>query len=108
MSVWLPGGGMADEDDEPGAPEEGVVEIPLSDVLDLHGFPPRDVAEIVRTYLDDACRAGFRALRIVHGRGVGVQREMVRALLARHPRVAGFRDAPAEHGGRGATVVDLR
>jgi dsDNA-specific endonuclease/ATPase MutS2 len=99
---------MADEDDEPGTHEQEPVEIPLSDVLDLHGFPPRDVAEIVRTYLDDAWQAGFRALRIVHGRGVGVQRETVRAILARDPRVVAFRDAPGEHGGWGATVVELR
>jgi len=96
------------DDEEAGLDADAVVELPLADVLDLHGFPPRDVAEIVARYLDDAAAAGLRALRIIHGRGVGVQREMVRALLARHPRVAGFRDAPGEHGGRGATVVDLR
>ena len=99
---------MSDED-EGADPQDGApVELPLTDVLDLHGFAPRDVAEIVRTYLDDAWRAGFRALRIVHGRGIGVQRETVRALLARDPRVASFRDAPGEHGGWGATVVELR
>lgn len=108
--------GPGDDGRDGGEPDDGapdldadtVVELPLADVLDLHGFPPRDVAGIVARYLDDACAAGFAGVRIVHGRGLGVQRELVRALLARHPRVAGFRDAPAEHGGRGATVVDLR
>ncbi|KAB2958959.1 MAG: Smr/MutS family protein [Thermoanaerobaculia bacterium] len=99
---------MADEEDGPDLPRDEPIEIPLSDVLDLHGFPPRDVAQIVRDYLDDASRAGFRALRIVHGRGIGVQRETVRAILAHDPRVAAFRDAPGEHGGWGATIVELR
>jgi len=85
-----------------------VVELPLSDVLDLHGFPPRDVAEIVRDYLDGAAGAGFTAVRIVHGRGIGVQRAAVRALLERDPRVAGFGDLPEHQGGRGATWVELR
>jgi len=95
-------------DEEEGADElDRVVELPLSDVLDLHGFPPRDVAEIVRGYLDDAAAAGLLAVRIVHGRGIGVQRASVRALLARDPRVAAFGDLPEHQGGRGATWVEL-
>ena len=88
--------------------DETVVELPLEDVLDLHGFPPRDVREIVLGYLDDAVAAGFPAVRIVHGRGMGVQREAVRALLARDARVAEFADAPEAQGGRGATLVRFR
>lgn len=88
--------------------ESSIVEIPLGDVLDLHGFPPRDVAAIVTDWLDAAHAAGLRAVRIIHGRGIGVQREAVRRLLGRDPRVVSFGDAPAEHGGRGATVVTLR
>ena len=84
---------------------ETVVELPLEDVLDLHGFPPRDVREIVLAYLDDAVAAGFSAVRIVHGRGIGVQRDAVRALLERDLRVAEFGDAPESQGGRGATRV---
>jgi DNA-nicking Smr family endonuclease len=87
---------------------ESVVELPLEDVLDLHGFPPRDVREIVAGYLDDATAAGFACVRIVHGRGIGVQREAVRALLARDRRVIEFGDAPEPQGGRGATVVRLQ
>ena len=95
------------EDDEP-AGEPAPVELPLEDVLDLHGFLPRDVAEIVADYLDRAWAAGFAGVRLIHGRGVGVQRERVRALLARDPRVAEYGDAPGEAGGWGATVVRFR
>jgi dsDNA-specific endonuclease/ATPase MutS2 len=83
------------------------VELPLADVLDLHGFRPRDVAEIVRDYLDAAVAAGFTQVRLIHGRGIGVQRAAVRAILARDPRVAGFGDLPEHQGGRGATWVEL-
>ncbi|HTQ81075.1 MAG TPA: Smr/MutS family protein [Thermoanaerobaculia bacterium] len=84
------------------------VELPITDVLDLHSFPPREVKDLVLTWLDAACEAGLRQLRIIHGRGIGVQRELVRALLSRDPRVIEFGDAPHEAGGRGATWVTLR
>jgi dsDNA-specific endonuclease/ATPase MutS2 len=80
----------------------------VSDVLDLHTFAPRDAKAAVEEYLLEARRLGLRALRIVHGRGVGVQREMVRKVLARTPFVESFGDAPGEAGGWGATVVTLR
>ena len=83
------------------------VRIPITDVFDLHSVPPRDVKEVVCEYLVEARRLGFTALRIVHGRGIGVQREMVRALLAATPFVVSFGDAPPEAGGWGATVVTL-
>lgn len=82
--------------------------IPVTDVFDLHSVPPRDVRGVVEAYLDEARRLGFKALRIIHGKGIGVQREMVRAILARTEYVIDFRDAPPEAGGRGATVVTLR
>jgi dsDNA-specific endonuclease/ATPase MutS2 len=81
--------------------------IPITDVFDLHSVPPRDVKAVVEEYLAEAYRLGFKALRIIHGRGIGVQREMVRAILSRAPYVTDFRDAPLEAGGRGATVVTL-
>ena len=84
------------------------VRIPVSDVFDLHSVPPRDVREVVEAYLEEAHQAGFKALRIIHGRGIGVQREMVRAVLARCAFVIGYGDAPGEAGGWGATVVTLR
>jgi dsDNA-specific endonuclease/ATPase MutS2 len=89
------------DDDEP-------VRIPITDVFDLHSVPPRDVKAVVEAYLEEAYRLGFKALRIIHGQGIGVQRETVRAVLARTPFVASFSDAPGEAGGWGATIVTLR
>ncbi len=88
-------------DDEP-------IRIPITDVFDLHSVPPRDVKPIVEEYLEEARQLGFKALRIVHGRGIGVQREIVRSVLAKTPFVESFADAPQEAGGWGATVVTLR
>jgi len=87
---------------------EEPVRIPVTDVFDLHSVPPRDVKAVVEAYLEEAHRLGFKALRIIHGRGIGVQREIVRAVLGRTPFVAAFQDAPAEAGGWGATIVTLR
>jgi DNA-nicking Smr family endonuclease len=88
-------------DDEP-------VRIPIEDALDLHAFAPRDVASVVAEYLDAAHARGFAEVRLIHGRGIGVQRKIVQAVLARHPLVAGYADAPPERGGAGATIVRLR
>jgi len=84
------------------------VRIPITDVFDLHSVPPRDVIAIVDAYLEEAHKLGFKALRIIHGRGIGVQREIVRSILTRTPFVENFSDAPAEAGGWGATIVTLR
>ncbi|HPK65158.1 MAG TPA: Smr/MutS family protein [Thermoanaerobaculia bacterium] len=97
-------------DDDPDDPPEAerVVVLELGDVVDLHGFRPGDVREVVLAALDAAVAAGRRELRLIHGRGIGVQRESIRALLARDPRVLTFHDAPATAGGWGATCVVLR
>ena len=84
------------------------VPIPITDVFDLHTVPPRDVKAIVEEYLAEAHRLGFKALRIIHGRGIGVQREIVRSVLARTEFVSDFRDAPADAGGWGATIITLK
>lgn len=84
------------------------VELPITDVLDLHSFRPAEVPDLVRDWLDAAWEQGFRSLRIIHGKGVGVQRQTVRTLLERDPRVEAFGDAPMEAGGWGATWVRLR
>ncbi|MEO8029169.1 MAG: Smr/MutS family protein [Bryobacteraceae bacterium] len=84
------------------------VRIPITDILDLHSVPPRDAAPVVAEYLEGAHALGLRALRIIHGRGIGVQRERVRAILSESPLVLAFGDAPPEAGGWGATVVTLR
>jgi DNA-nicking Smr family endonuclease len=83
------------------------VRIPIEDVLDLHAVSPRDVKAVVEEYLVEANRLGFKALRIIHGRGTGVQRKLVRSLLAKTPFVLAYADAPVEAGGWGATVVTL-
>jgi len=88
-------------------PEEPI-RIPITDVFDLHTVPPRDVKAVVEAYLEEAYEMGYRALRIIHGRGIGVQREVVRSVLSRAPFVVDYRDAPAEAGGWGATIVTLR
>jgi len=80
----------------------------VTDVLDLHSVPPRDVQGVVEAYLEEARALGYRALRIVHGRGIGVQREIVRGVLRRTPFVRDYGDAPGEAGGWGSTVVTLR
>lgn len=84
------------------------VEVPITDVLDLHSFRPAEVPDLVREYLDAAYEKGLRHLRIIHGRGTGVQRRTVRTLLGRDPRVESFGDAPLEAGGWGATWVQLK
>lgn len=83
------------------------VTIPIEDAIDLHAFAPADVRDVVGSYLEAAHEAGLREVRIIHGRGIGVQRESVRSLLARHPLVVSFGDAPPERGGWGATIVVL-
>jgi len=88
--------------------DEEPIRIPITDVFDLHTVQPREVTAAVEAYLEEAYRLGLRSLRIIHGRGIGVQREIVRAVLARTPFVIAFSDAPPEAGGWGATIVKLR
>lgn len=89
-------------------PRDEPVRIPITDVFDLHTVHPQEVREVVEAYLEEAHRLGLKALRIIHGRGIGVQREIVRAVLARTPFVLSYGDAPPEAGGWGATLVTLR
>ena len=84
------------------------VTIPIEDALDLHPFAPRDIPGVVTDYLEACVQRGMREVRLIHGRGIGAQRAVVRSLLGRLPMVAGFVDAPPERGGWGATVVYLR
>ncbi len=87
--------------------DQQVIEVPIEDVLDLHTFRPSEVADVVREYLDAAYELGLRQLRIIHGRGIGVQRKTVRTLLGRDSRVRAFGDAPPGAGGWGATWIEL-
>jgi dsDNA-specific endonuclease/ATPase MutS2 len=83
------------------------VAVPLEDSLDLHSFAPRDIPDVVEEYLEAARAAGFAEVRLIHGRGRGVQRARIHALLARLPGVVRAYEAPPERGGWGATVVVL-
>jgi DNA-nicking Smr family endonuclease len=88
--------------------EEGEpIELSVTDVLDLHAFAPHDAKTALEAYLEEAHRLGLTALRIIHGRGIGVQREMVRSVVSKTPYVLHFSDAPGEAGGWGATLVTL-
>lgn len=87
--------------------DRGVVRIPVTEVFDFHTVAPRDVEAVTEAYLEEAHSLGLRALRLIHGRGIGVQRETVRRVLARTSYVMAFCDAPPEAGGWGATVVTL-
>jgi dsDNA-specific endonuclease/ATPase MutS2 len=100
--------GEIGEAGEAGDMAEVIEVVEITDVLDLHSFLPREVPDVVRDYLDAAYEQGLRRLRIVHGRGAGVQRRTVRTLLERDPRVVEYGDAPPEAGGWGATWVTLR
>jgi len=100
---------MSDDDSlDPFDPFPEPVVIPITDVFDLHTIPPREVKLVVEEYLLEARRLGFRSVRIIHGKGVGVQREIVRKILERTPFVIDWTDAPPEAGGLGATLVRLR
>jgi len=83
------------------------VEIEITDVFDLHTIPPRVVKTVVAEYLRLAHEKGFKVVRIIHGKGIGVQRETVRSILARTEFVLDWTDAPPQAGGLGATIVRL-
>jgi len=87
--------------------EEPPVEIPIEDALDLHPFRPGETASVVLEYVAEAAARGFSEVRRIHGRGVGVQREIVRKALARSPFVVSFEDATPDRGGWGATIARL-
>ena len=90
-------------------PVEGdPVEVAITDVLDLHSFRPKEIVDVVDAYLDAALEEGLTELRIIHGRGIGMQRRNVQKLLVRDERVISFADAPPEAGGWGATLVELK
>jgi DNA-nicking Smr family endonuclease len=84
------------------------IRIPIGDSFDLHTVHPREAAAVVEAYLEEARALGLKTVRIIHGRGIGVQRGIVQALLARSPLVAAYHDAPPESGGWGATIATLR
>jgi DNA-nicking Smr family endonuclease len=88
-------------------PFDEPVVIPFGDVLDLHPFVPKDIPSVVEEFLEECRRAEILEVRLIHGKGAGIQRAIVRSLLDKHPAVLSFKDAPAEAGGWGATIVRL-
>jgi DNA-nicking Smr family endonuclease len=79
--------------------------VPIEDALDLHAFQPRDIPSVVEEYVAAAYDAGFREVRLIHGRGKGIQRAIVQQVLERHPLVRAIADAPESH--LGATIAVL-
>ena len=102
---------MADDADveavDPFNPFPEPIRLEITDIFDLHTIPPRDVRRVVEEYLREAHRLGFRSVRLIHGKGRGVQRELVRDILARTPFVVSWTDAPPAAGGIGATIAHL-
>ena len=94
-------------EDDAADPFAAPVQLEITDVIDLHAIPPKQVKAVVEEYLFQAQARGFRYVRIIHGKGQGVQRELVRKLLARTTHVKCFYDAPPEAGGWGATIVEF-
>jgi hypothetical protein len=102
---------LADADEslfDPDNPFGEPVRLEITDVFDLHTIAPRDVERVVVEYLEEARRAGFRSVRIIHGKGRGVQRRLVHNILARTPFIHDWTDAPPQSGGWGATVAHLK
>ena len=93
-------------DDTP--PDEDTVVLPIEDHIDLHPFAPRDIPSVVEEYVWQCHEEGLREVRIIHGRGKGVQRRIVQSALDKNPLVESCHDAPPERGGWGATVAVIR
>lgn len=93
-------------DDPP--PDEDPVVLPLEDHIDLHPFAPRDIPSVVEEYVWQCHEEGLREVRLIHGRGKGVQRRIVQSVLGKNPLVESCHDAPPERGGWGATVAVIR
>jgi DNA-nicking Smr family endonuclease len=101
---------MADPDDDSAFdPErELAVEVPIEDAIDLHNFAPRDIPKVVEAYVEAARERGFREVRLIHGKGIGVQRARVQQVLAASPHVEEFFDGAPGRGAWGATIARLR
>jgi DNA-nicking Smr family endonuclease len=93
---------------EPEPPFDDPIVIPIEDHLDLHPFQPKDIPSVVEEYLEQCKEAGFHEVRLIHGKGKGVQRNIIRALLKKHANVESFHDAALEAGSWGATIVILK
>jgi len=88
--------------------EQRPVEIPIDGVLDLHTFRAEEVKDLVNEYIEECLKRGIYDLRIIHGKGTGTLKRMVRSVLEKHPAVLSFKDADLTAGGWGATIVSLK
>jgi len=100
--------GIADEGNDHPPPDDDPVVLPLEDHIDLHPFAPRDIPSVVEEYVLQCHEEGLREVRLIHGRGKGVQRRIVQSALEKNPLVLSCHDAPPERGGWGATVAVIR
>jgi DNA-nicking Smr family endonuclease len=89
-------------------PFEEPVRLPIEDFLDLHAFAPKEIVSVIEEYLWQCRQAGIPEVRLIHGKGTGAQRGIIRRLLTNHPGVLSFADAPPQAGGWGATIVRLQ
>lgn len=89
-------------------PFEEPMRLPIEDALDLHAFAPKEIPSVVEEYLELCRQAGMSEVRLIHGKGIGAQRAVVRRLLRTLPGVLSFADAPPLAGGWGATLVRLK
>ena len=86
---------------------EKPVHIPISDILDLHTFQPKEISDLLKDYFSVCIEADIFSVRIIHGKGTGILKKRIHGLLKRNPMVKSFKDAPPEAGGWGATLVHL-
>lgn len=89
------------------SPYPETVDLEITDSIDLHSFEPKDIRDVVRAYLGEARAKGFTVVRLIHGKGIGVQREIVRKVLSETEFVRSFKNAPEFSGGSGATIVEF-
>ena len=88
--------------------EDETIQYPIEDSIDLHTFKPREVKDLVKDYMEAASEKGFEEVRIIHGKGIGVLRQIIHSVLKSHPLVISFREADLDAGGWGATIAVLR
>lgn len=84
------------------------IRIPISEVLDLHTFQPKEVPDLLTDYFTECIEAGIRTVRVIHGKGKGILKHRVHSILKKNALVQSFKDAPSERGGWGATIVELK
>ena len=84
------------------------IRIPIEDVLDLHTFRPQDIPDLLDDYFEECIKSNILSVRIIHGKGKGIQKRHVHKILKQHTSVKSFQDAPPEAGGWGATIVELK